>query len=257
MSRKNVKNTLLRFTGILYEEVINLHFGSSSTRIESTLREPIKSRSNVVEITDEEPSVISNKEAEYFLDSKKRKVKLWPIMKDVTSNGTLPLYTNKPCRNCHHPYVTHPVGCPIKYYPHDPIISTGAHMSMHDFIKKNNFSSDTTEYFETQYMFCSFPCVKSFILDMLAKNSLSSRYGNSLTYLTLMFMKMNSYDSESRNGVTHIPKADSIDNLIVYGGHLTIDEYRLSFGNMVYNETISIKKPIMFATSSYVEEVKL
>ena len=54
------------------------------------------------------------KRALLFLDTKKQKIKAWPIMVD-TANTLLPLYTSRRCRNCHHSYSTHPIGCPLKY----------------------------------------------------------------------------------------------------------------------------------------------
>ena len=248
---------VIKITGVSYEDVINIHFGTSSTVVDDNQRSTPLNKIPSVSIventdkSDKENEVYSRHKPEYFLDSKKHRVTLWPSMIDTHSNGMLPLYTNKPCRNCHHPYTTHPIGCPIKYHPHTEGVSETRAM-VEEFLRNNNFSSKTMDYFETERMFCSLPCVKSYIISCLSKHPLSNKYGNCLTYLSLMYRKMNNTDK-----VTIIPEAHPIETLTAYDGHLSIEDYRSSFGTLRFDETISTKRPLMFASFSYMEEIKV
>ncbi len=55
------------------------------------------------------------KTSEWFLDLKKNKVVLWPVMANNTKTLLLPLKTNHPCRQCHQRFSTSPIGCPLEY----------------------------------------------------------------------------------------------------------------------------------------------
>jgi hypothetical protein len=202
-----------------------------------------------------------DKNAMYFLDIKKNKIKSWPIMIDITNNIILPLLTQKPCRNCHSPYTTSPIGCPIEYYPNVPNGSGNTiarcdeldskKKQIQAFFKKHNFQATDTDYFVTEKLFCSFSCVKSYIISCLSVNPMSSRYCDALSYLTLMFKKINSVEGVPLN----IPEAPSIDTLDNYYGPLSIEDYRKSIGVLRYDVTTNIKRPIMFSSSIYIEEV--
>lgn len=193
---------------------------------------------------------IPEKRVVYFLDSKKNKIKLWPTMIDITNDIILPLYTNNPCRFCHRTYTTNPLGCPIKYYPHSSNNESKI-KQIETFLNKHNLSSKSTDYFETEQMFCRLSCVKSYIYDCISKNPMSYKYCNSLSYLTLMFKKINDIQGIPQN----IPLSPPIEVLESYGGHLSIDAYHKSIETVQYEVTINVKKPIMFSASTYIEEI--
>lgn len=270
------KQYIVTLKNISAKELIGVHFGgittslidedekvSPSTTIRNVVRKDIRKdlKSKDVTMSDilHENDKMS-KRVQYFFDIKKNKIKVWPVMVD-TQKGSLPLYTNKPCRNCHHPYDTHPYGCPIKYNPHIPLtVVSNVHNSssviLRDrviaFLTENNLPTDTNDFFETEKMFCSLPCVKSYILGCLSNSSKAYKYKKSLSYLTLMYKKI--YGIEGIPSI--IPKAGPIDTLEAYGGHLSIEEYRASFGLIQYEETPNVRRPYMYSSSDYIEETK-
>lgn len=278
-TKKPRKNPYLITFNISAEDILGLHYGGVTTTLdgevaskkENTARSE-HSRSDTQYIETELSSPRENnilhehdkfsRRIHYFFDSKKIKVKVWPVMIDDTHHGIIPLYTNKPCRWCHKSYETHPFGCPIRYNPHVPInITSNVHTSNQvdlrdrviSFLKENNLNSDTNDFFETEQMFCSLPCVKSYILSCLSNNNKSYKYHKSLSYLTLMYKKMYNTQIISSN----IPRAHPIEVLRDYGGHLTIQEYRESFGMINYEETPNVRRPYMYSSSDYIEETKV
>ena len=272
----------IRFTGISTRDVINMHFGNITTSLlekdsESSAKNHTYNTTEFIKDTTDgrfqnaaditmadilhEDDKMSDR-IQYFFDTKKVRVKTWPVMMDNVQKGPLPLYTNKPCRWCHHAYETHPFGCPIKYNPH---ISSTTVSNVHNtnslalrdrvtsFLVENNLACDTNDFFETEHMFCSLPCVKSYILGCLSNNNKAYKYKKSLSYLTLLYKKM--YDVLIIPSI--IPKAGPIEVLEAYGGHLTIKEYRASFGLLNYEETSNVRRPYMFSSSDYIEETKI
>lgn len=289
-------------TGISAHNIINLHFDDFSTKLSTTAGEfniiddiidnniiaheiMVNNDANVIDIINDtiiDNNIVSDiidyeennfnvsnlkhdfdrvgKRAIYFLDNKKNQIKLWPNMIDITIKGPLPLYTNIPCRNCHHTYTTHPLGCPIRYNS-NCADNTPIKKQIEKFLKENNFPIISNDYFETERMFCTLACIKSYILSCLSKNS-SCKYADSLTYLTLMYKKINenSYSLEKETFplvdeiLPIIYSAQPIDMLKTNGGHLSIDEYRASTGILQYDSTVNIKRPLMFSSSILFQE---
>jgi len=244
------------------KDVINEHFGNNSTRLEVGDDKFIVSNVNLQKIENSEnvsfPDILhetdkTGKKALYFFDSRKAKVKTWPVMIETTQKGCLPLYTTKPCRRCSDTYNTHPIGCPIKYNKNLNNKDDIRYQRIVKFLSDNNLPTDSNDFFETEYMFCTWPCLKSYIFDCMAKNPHSHKYKNSLSYMTLMYKKI--------HGITGvppiIPSAGPLSILEKYGGHMTIEEYRSSFGILEYNETVNIRRPYMFSCSAYIEEIKV
>ena len=251
---KKVSSHVIIFTDISYKEIINLHFNEVSTSFpkskgEQVFNNSIKKHSEVD--FERESDVNTDKKFICFLDSKKKKVKYWPTMIDCANNFILPLVTDKPCRNCHHSYNTHPIGCPINY--HILTEENPKKKTVDDFLKKYNFISDKNDYFETECMFCSMPCVKSYIMSCLSKNPLSYKYCNSLSYTSLMYKKI--HDIQGK--IPHIHLAHPITTITSYGGHLTIDEYRASTTMIRFDESVNIRRPIMFPSFPCIEELKV
>ena len=256
---------VLTIPGIKYKDVYNEHFMTNTSQL---FKKPIRIDSKFLNGDNDNDDVdIYHETGEqsnkilYFFDSKKTKIKAWPVMVDVTNCGPLPLYTRKPCRNCHKQYDTHPIGCPLKYIPHINIDKDFDIESLDPkkkavllFLKKNNFSTERNDYFETENLFCRYTCVKSYILECLSITRGAQKYKNALSNLTIMYRKLHGITT---NILTAIPAAQDIELMEDYGGHLTIDELREADGILIYNETINIKRPLMYSISTYYEELKL
>ena len=282
--KQKVEEFTINITGISYGDIYNLHFNEVSTVISSDRgiissdREIISSggkckNEGVIpswksismggcDEYEKVDNVIDNSmyaHAICFLDSKKNRVKIWPIMIDQIDSFILPFVTKNPCRNCHHPISTpsggYPLGCPIRYFPDIPL-NDPKRKKIEDFWRDNNFSSPDgkTDYFETEHMFCSIPCIKSYIISCLSKNPLSVRYSNSLSYLTLMYAKLHSIEGK----IPEIKFAHPISSLKAYGGYLFIEEYRDESQRSLlkFDETINVQRPIMFASFPCIEELK-
>jgi hypothetical protein len=268
VAKKPRKNPYLVTFSLSFSNIVSLHFGSVSTYLvdKSDIQRASKTTSGntIVPVKSDiyHEQDLYSKRIIYFFDTKKERIKAWPVMVEAGKDGVLALYTKNPCRNCHHTYEGHPIGCPIRYHPHTSMqtmnnVHTAHLIEIRDkivtFLKNNNLSIETNDFFETEKAFCSFPCVKSYILECLSNNSKSYRYQKSLSYLTLLYKKL--YDVSILP--VDIPKAPPIDVLETYGGHLTISEYRESFGVVKYTDTHNTKRPYMFSTVGIIEETKL
>jgi hypothetical protein len=172
----------------------------------------------------------------YFFDVYKQKSKLVINMVDYL-NGALPLSTTKLCWWCRDSFTNSPIGIPLSYYQSN-------NKSKEIFKRLNLDYSKGTEYFETDGIFCSFPCAKSYIVD----EKLNSRYKNSTTLLSLLYKKIN-------NKIDEIPFAPSWKLLKKFGGELTITEFRKSFGDFQYIDSYNVKKPFIFSIGNlYIEK---
>ncbi len=183
----------------------------------------------------------------HFLDNYKNRVKYWVQMIDTTQGMALPLHTKNPCWWCRHSFTTHPIGCPVRYSPQKDIGIEKERLD--ERFKELNYSSDTNDFFETLGIFCSFPCVKSYIQDQMSRNR-SSRYREAQTLLTLLYQKLFGI-------LITIPRAPSWKLLKSYGGHLTPEEFRSTFGRLEYDETVNIRRPYMFSSSQYIREIRV
>lgn len=195
----------------------------------------------------------------YFLDTRKIQHKLWGIMIDVTENGPLPVTTSKPCWWCHHTFYTMPIGCPLRYHSHPTTISGGAANASagigpslfqkrfeEKLISANYDITSGSDFFETEGYFCSFPCCKAYIT--YQKNSIKYKDSNSL--LSLLYRTFYKREAD-------FPEAPSWKLLKEYGGHLTIEEFRATFGQLEFSETVNIRRPYMFCASQYIAEKRV
>ncbi len=179
-----------------------------------------------------------------FYDINKNKIHMWLTMSDFVDQKHLPLTTDKPCWWCRHSFNSCPMGIPIRYYPD---VQKGQHTEpIQTFLKKRNLPTTTSDYFETEGIFCSFPCCKAYILD----NRFNSRYKKSLTLLSLLYYKL--YDK-----YIDIPRAPSWKLLEEWGGSMNIEKFKNSFGKFVYQVTPNIKRPFLFTTGTYIEEIRV
>ena len=154
-------------------------------------------------------------------------------MMDHINYGCLPERTDLWCGHCHHPFNTSPIGIPIEYVPQKP-----------DEVQPDDMSiTGTNDYFLTSGIFCSFSCCLAFLNDYGHK----SLYRNSRSLLYSLYFKL--YQEELKS-----TPAPSWECLKVYGGHLSIDEFRKSFCNTTYVITENIKRPYMVAVGKYIED---
>ena len=184
----------------------------------------------------------TSKNVIYFIDPHKNVTKYLISMIDVHDYGSLPIYTSKPCWWCRHSFTTCPIGLPIEYYPHEP--SSYKKVAREAALTKANLSLDMNDFFITDGLFCSFPCCKAFHNDCLDE----IKYRESLTLLLLLYSKLTNHTTNT------IPEAPHWKLLKAYGGHLTIDEFRQTFGKLEYIQTPNIKRPYMYTCSSIVQE---
>ena len=202
--------------------------------------------SNEIEDVDEIPVTAllheRSKRSYYFLDNKKIQNKFWRNLIDITSSGPLPISTDKPCWWCRHGFKTSPIGCPLKYNSH----KEGAVVVAEKF-KKAGIKTKTNDFFETEGIFCSFPCCKAFIIDQRG----IAKYQESLALLVLLLIKIHG------TKIFEIPIAPSWKILKEYGGHMTIEEFRSTFGKIEYTPTVNMRRPYMFCSSQLLEEQKI
>lgn len=186
-----------------------------------------------------------SKRCSYFLDTRKIQHKYWANMVDVTENGPLPINTSKPCWWCRHPFYTTPIGCPLRYYPHSE--NNPLQKRFEEKMKEANYKNSTNDFFETEGLFCSFPCCKAYIISQKS----NVKYKESCPLLTLLYKNL------MDNSSTIFPEAPHWSILKDYGGHLSIEEFRASFGQLEFIETVNVKRPLMFCTSSFIQEKRV
>ena len=150
-------------------------------------------------------------------------------MNDFVNYGCLPERTDINCWHCRHSFNTSPIGTPIKYVKATP--------------NKDNPMTGTNDYFNTIGVFCSFPCCLAFIND----NKHRPLYRSSKSLLYSLYFKI--YGEELK-----IKPASSWECLKVYGGDLTIEEFRKNFCECNYIITENIKRPFMVSVGRYIEE---
>lgn len=181
----------------------------------------------------------------FILDSSKNKIKYWINMYDLTTNCLLPRYTKLPCWFCRETFTTHPMGCPIEYH------ATDVNGKLRKLCQDNNIhvdKDDPLDYFETEGIFDTGPCIKAYIITQLSITK-SPIYKRALGHLTLMCQKFFGDD------ITDVPVADTWKIGINSGGHLTAQERRAAVGKLVYNETVNVRRPYMLPVNKYIEEM--
>ncbi len=181
-----------------------------------------------------------------FLDQHKFQSRLWPTMATYTTQGPLPLTINKPCWQCRIKINGQPKGCPLRYV--SPTKDTFEIELFRNFLEKNNLptTDETFDYFESEGMFCDLGCIKSYILEQLTLTK-HPKYRKALTLLTLLQQKL--YGTSEP-----IPLANSWKMVQEWSGQLTASEYRAARGKRVFHETINVKRPIMYSSSTYFQE---
>lgn len=182
-----------------------------------------------------------SKRFETYLDWKQRTVKLWVCMYNTILNGPLPLHTDIPCWWCRCNFDTSPLGVPIQYVsePEDHI-----RRGIQAWLEKNNLPTEDLEYFETDGIVCSFPCMKAYILH---EGRRKEQYRESLTLMSLLYSRI-------YGKVEAIEEAGDWRLIDRWGGHLSPLEYRERYGKVYYTETHMTKKPLMYSVGNYIQE---
>jgi hypothetical protein len=198
-----------------------------------------------------------------FLDESKKKHNCNILMIDFKTkekiNDTSKIDSNYSCYWCRNPFSTIPIGCPIKYIPSQAkkkyysqiskdyytIKESLNDLNIQDRIKKsienieveninskvNTIIINENKYYETDGIFCSFNCCKSFILD----NKHNILYTNSIILLYKLY-----YDLTGEV-ITTIMNAPDWRLLKEYGGYLTISQFRDSLNKINYENYGIIK----------------
>lgn len=178
-----------------------------------------------------------------IIDPAKNSIKMWITMIDFVREGFLPISTNLPCWWCRGNFDTSPIGCPIRYCSDNTPAKIKKRVI--EKLELANLPTDTSDFFETEGIFCSFPCCKAYIISQKG----SPIYKESHTLLTLMYYKL--YGKYVR-----IRSAAPFYIIDTWGGHLTLKEFRDSHCQLTYKITPNIKRPFMCSTGMYIEEKK-
>ena len=181
------------------------------------------------------PEVIS------FLDESKYMRKCDVSMVDVSTNKPLPKKQYS-CFWCRHPIPENnvPIGCPIKYVPHQAVKTYYSELTKDRYVIKQNITdkradilSETKDrrmsminrgYYVTDGAFCSFNCCMAYI----GENKRQTTYKES----TMLLLKM--YNNIHDEKVNKIIPAHHWRKLEAYGGNLTVEQFRNNFNKVEY-----------------------
>jgi hypothetical protein len=197
------------------------------------------------------PEIIS------FLDEAKKSHTCYVSMIDFSSKMNINLLRYH-CFWCKHPFETQPIGCPINYVSPQAVKKYHSHISKELYTikenitcnRKNKINNDNIylnfdEYYETDGVFCSFNCCKSYILN----NKHDRMYDHSEMLLTKMYNELLKTKNVTINSAPHWRLLEQ------YGGHLNIIQFRDSFNNIDYEFHGQTKKlPNFLAVGTMYEE---
>lgn len=244
------KDDVVILKNIIASDVLFEHYGTKSSNKNDQEDEFIgESNTDNVEISDIlHEKTRKSRRSIMFYDPHKNQVKYWGVMFDLTNNGPLPRYSTKPCWWCRNKFSYHPIGCPVKYNSQK---NGGLDKErLTERMKELNLTEeDGNDFFETEGIFCTFPCVKAYILEQISKTK-TPKYKRSLTLLTLLYLKL-------MGTVAKIPVAGTWKLTTDWGGHMTPHEFRYSTGILEYKETVNVRRPFMFCSSNWIRENRL
>src|SRR3990172_7934468 len=139
----------------------------------------------------------------FFREADENKI----TMLDYINAGCLPERTDLCCRYDGQPFSTAPIGIPIKY-----------------------INTSQQSYFLTFGVFCSFPCCLAFLRD----NGHKMFFKKSESLLYNLYYKLYGKEMVSK-------AAPELECLKIYGGILSVDEFRASFCSKTFKITPNIK----------------
>ena len=121
------------------------------------------------------------------------------------------------------PKTVNSIGCPIKFLPMAETKSYYSEISKDTHFIKEHISSNKTQTYLSDGVFCSFNCCMAYIHDQKKK----SEFEFSEMLLLNIYREM--FDE-----ISIITPAPHWRKLAEYGGNLTIDEFRASFNKIAY-----------------------
>jgi hypothetical protein len=233
-------------------EEVNLKYGIISNNINIADNPNTTTKLSELKTEKGTPEVIS------FLDETKKSHNCNVSMIDFNAKLNINLLRYH-CFWCKNPFETKPIGCPVNYVSNQAIKKYHSHISKDTYtikenitasrkekIKDNNIVIQTSPYYETDGVFCSFNCCKSYILD----NKHNKLYDKSLILMTKLYNEI----TNTKNCV--ISSAPHWRTLEQYGGHLNIIQFRDSFNNVDY-ECYGMTKNIKFLPIGTLFEEKI
>lgn len=144
------------------------------------------------------------------------------------------------CFWCKHPFTSRPIGCPVK---HESVKKTIKYTSEVNQIQytieetalKSKQNDNDTSFYTVDGVFCSFNCCSAYIED----NKHDSLYENSENLLFRLYWELTSKKTLS------LPKAPHWRTINVFGGHLSIEQYRKSFDKSEYTSVCQVKPSVV------------
>lgn len=184
-----------------------------------------------------------------FLDDGRKSFRNRPTMlSNVNRAGELAAGTVS-CFWCRHRFDSDPVGCPLMYVPaqisRTLVTQTRETYTISENVSESDVDVGTLqsrEYFETDGVFCSYPCCLAYIQD----NRHNPLYAQSKTLLHIM--------AQQAGCGRPLTAAPSWRMLQEYGGPLSIDEFRKRHENYTYTQSHEIHKIPMHPVSVMFEE---
>lgn len=201
-----------------------------------------------------------------FVDRLKHPILCHVSQIDIASGVKLSQNTSIPCFWCRHTFKTQPIGCPVKFVSHRVVKRFDSEINKDNYTIKENVTSNksrhlnneiangddtlavkTNGYFETDGIFCSFNCCRSYIQE----HRNEPMYSNSAHLLVKMYNEIFKTD---RVCISEAPDWRLIDDR--GGGPLTIEKFREDFDRVTYDYHGHIKhlnRPILHAWEEKIE----
>ena len=238
--------TLFKLTGIDVNQILQKTYGERQ-------QPSVKQQESILSFCSEtslESNVTSLMHSDsnrynFWLDPGRSEIKMWVTMIDLIFDGPLPLTIGKPCWHCREIFKTSPIGAPLKYYKHTTDLKKIEIVNTH--LLRAKMPLDQNDFFETEGIFCSFSCCKTWCTE---KAYIDIRYKDSGLLLELLYYKL-------FGKIGDIEPAGSWKLINKWGGHLTIDEFRSSFCKLAYTVTVNTKKPYMYSVGAFIEESRI
>lgn len=158
-----------------------------------------------------------------------------------------PMSTTEECWWCRQYYDHHPIGCPLR------LVNSFSQREISlakEYFRRNNIKTDIYYYFECEGLFCSFSCVKAYILE----HQYSALYHNSGMLLEILFVMVNGPGGTIPVAPDWRALKKGIITPEMYALHgIEDDETRIKY---TYRPIPTLGKPLLYVSSAYVRSVK-